>query len=97
MYAPPPPDPRGRPVHKHPTWRSVLVSYALVAAIPLLLWVVSRPLAGTAAIAAVVGLSIGARRAYRLIRCVRDCQGLAFDLVGRVRITITRPPADGSN
>lgn len=80
--------------HRRPTWRSILVSYATIAAIPILLWVVSEPLTGAAVLAAVVGLSIGARRAHRLVRCFHDCRALTFDLGGEVRITVAQPPTD---
>lgn len=69
----------------------------MLAAIPTLLWVVSRPLAGTAALVAVAGLVVGVRRAYRLARCFRDCQGFAFDVAGRARITVARTPTDDAN
>lgn len=93
----PPLDPRDRPLVEQPTWRSVLVSYAVVAAIPLLLWVVSRPLAGTVTLGAVAGLIVGGRRAYGLTRCFYDCQGFTFDLVGKAQITVARIPADEPN
>ncbi|QLG61668.1 hypothetical protein HUG12_07980 [Halorarum salinum] len=80
-----------------PTWRSVLVSYAAMAAIPLSLWAVSRPLAAVAVLAAAAALFVGVRRAPGLARCYRECRGIAFDLGGTVRVTIawepTRDPA----
>lgn len=69
----------------------------MIAAIPASLWIVSRPLAGTAVLAAVAGLVVGARRTYRLARCFRDCQGFAFDVAGRARITVARTPTDDAN
>ncbi|WP_327050943.1 hypothetical protein [Halomicrococcus gelatinilyticus] len=66
----------------------------MVAAIPVLPWVASRPLVGTAAIAAAGGLVVGGRRAHALVRCFYDCEGFAFDLGGRARITVRQLPAD---
>lgn len=90
----PPTDPRDRFATKQPTWGNVLAAYALMAAVLLLLWAVSNPLAGAIALAAIVGLSVGARRAVRLIRCFQDCREFAVDLVGNVRITVTRTSPD---
>jgi len=89
-----PPDPRLRSRPKNPTWRNVLASYALVAAIPVLLWVASNPLAGGIGLAAVLVLRAGARRGADLVRCLRDCGGFAIDLGENVRISVTRPPAN---
>ncbi|WP_433630187.1 hypothetical protein [Halomicrococcus sp. NG-SE-24] len=69
----------------------------MVAAIPLLLWVVSQPLVGSVTLAAVVGLLVGGRRAYRLTRCFYDCQGFTFDLGGKAQITVTQIPIDEAN
>ncbi|QLG29170.1 hypothetical protein HUG10_17260 [Halorarum halophilum] len=70
------------------------MSYATIAAIPILLWVGSQPLAGAAMLAAVVGLLVGVRRAHRLVRCVHECRALTFDLGGEVRITVAQHPTD---
>ncbi|WP_435180092.1 hypothetical protein [Halorussus sp. AFM4] len=96
MYRPPL-DPRDSPLVDQPTWRSVAASYLLAAAIPIVLWIATRPIAGLVTVAAVAGLIVGARRAYRLRRCFRDCRGFAFDLGGRARITVSRIPADEPN
>ncbi|WP_458208000.1 hypothetical protein [Haladaptatus sp. NG-SE-30] len=90
----PPLDPRDRPLIEHPTWRSVLVSYTLVAAIPILLWVVSQPLTGIVALASIAGLLTGGRRAYRLTRCFYDCQGFTFSVGGKAQITVSQIPTD---
>jgi len=66
----------------------------MVAAIPVLLWVASKPLVGTAAIATAGSLFVGGRRAHALVRCFYDCKGFAFDLGGRARITVRQLPAD---
>lgn len=93
----PPLKPRERPLIDQPTWQSIVVSYALVAVIPLLLWVVSYPRTGTVTLAGIAGLLIGGQRAYRLIRCFYDCQGFTFDLLGRARITVTQIPTTEAN
>ena len=87
----PPIDPRYRPAPTEPTWRSILVSYAILATVPALLWAVSRPSTRIVGVVAVLGLALVARRLHRLVRCFSDCQGFAFDLGQRVRITITQP------
>lgn len=85
-----PPDPRYVPPRDRPTWTHILASYAMAAAIPLLLWVASQPLAGTAALASAAGLVVVARRARELIRCFHECRGFAFDLGENVRITVSQ-------
>lgn len=92
----PPLAPRTRLAPAEPSWRAILASYATIVAIPVLLWVTSRPLAGGVALAVAAGLLVGAGRARRLARCVRRCRGIAFDLVGDVRITVTWAPAHDS-
>lgn len=93
MYGPPS-DPRDRPPFNHPSWRNVLTGYGLFVAFVVSLWVVTNPLIGAAVLTTVVGLSIGARPAYRLARCLSDCPEITFDLSETVRITITRTPID---
>jgi len=96
MYRPLP-DSHDRSALDRLTWRGILVGYATVAAFPLLLWVVSRPVAGTAAVATILGLITGARRAHRLVRCFYDCRVVTFDLAGDVRITVGQVPRDDPN
>lgn len=86
----PPLDTRDRPERKSPTWGGVVVSYALVAAIPMLLWVVSSPVAGVAALAGAGALLVAGRHSYRLLRCYRECEAMTVALLGRARITITQ-------
>jgi hypothetical protein len=95
MYAPP--DPRDRTGIEQPTWRSVLAGYLLLAVLLLALWTVSNPLAGTAVLATVVGLSVGARRAAALVRCLRVCREFTVDLGRGVSITVTNAGVDGPN
>ena len=93
----PPLDPRARPLIETPTWGTVVVSYGLMALLPLLVWVVSRPVAGTVTSVSVASLYVGGRRLYRLIRCFCDCRAFSFDLGGRARITVAQIPADESS
>lgn len=87
-------DPRRRPVPDRLTWDKVLASYGLIAAIALVLWAVSNPLAGSLAFGTIAGLLYGARRTAPLVRCFYNCRRLAFDVGDRARITIERPPVD---
>lgn len=68
--------------------------YAALAAFPLLLWIASRPLAGTIVLVTIAGLLVGTRRAARLVRCLHDCGGFVLDLGAGVRICVTRTRAD---
>lgn len=86
----PPSDRPDRPARFDPTWDDVLVSYGMMAAIPLLLWVVSRPVVGALSLAVGAGVVVGARRAYRLARSVRACRTVTADLGRRVHVTVTR-------
>jgi Flp pilus assembly protein TadB len=87
----PPKDSRDGPIVEQPTWQRVFVSYGMMAAVFLSLWLVSNPLAGVVALAASAVAVITVRRAAELARCFRDCGGFAFDLGGRVRITVAQP------
>jgi hypothetical protein len=95
MYIPPL-DPRDDPVTNPPTPRGVLAIYAMLAAVPLLLWLVSQPVTGAVAVVTTAGIVIGARRTAGLVRCFRECGGLAFDLCGSVRICVTQPQFDNA-
>lgn len=79
------------------TWRSILVSYALVATIPLLLWSTSNVLASTVTLAGVAGLIIGGRHAYKLRCCFYQCQELTFRLGETAQVTVTQLPTDDAN
>ena len=68
-----------------PTWRRIAASYAMAAATVLLLWVVSRSVAGAA---------VAGRRAYGFARCLRDCRHITVRLGSRTRITVARGPTD---
>ncbi|MFC4408139.1 hypothetical protein [Haloarchaeobius iranensis] len=90
----PPLDPRTRQFADDLTWRRIVTSYLLVAAVPFALWAVHSPLAAATTLVAGGTLGTGARHAYRLARCVQRCKRLTFDLFGTARITVRRPPAD---
>lgn len=85
-------DPRERTAYGRLTWTGVLASYALAAAIPVLFWAASDPVAAGVVIAASAFVAVTARRARRLARCVRACEGLAFDLPGTVSVTVDWTP-----
>jgi len=90
-------DSRTCPDSFDPAWRELLASYALVAAVPVALWVVSRPLLGAVTIVSLVasfgGLVVGARRLAELRRRLPDCGGLTVDVGETIQVTVTRGPA----
>jgi hypothetical protein len=83
-----------RPGATEPTWRTLLVRYAVVAAVPILLWAVSQPVASLLALGGIAAIGIAARRGYGLVRCFYDCEAMVFDLGGKARITISQAPTD---
>ncbi|WP_232686381.1 hypothetical protein [Halobacterium zhouii] len=87
----PPSTPRNGPLVDQPTWRGVLAVYAVMAAVPLSLFTASNPLAGAAVVASLGALAVSARRTATLVECFNECQGFAFDVAGRVRITVAHP------
>ncbi len=89
----PPTDPTSR----RPDGRTILTGYALVAAVPVVLWAVEYPSTAVAALVIVVSLVAATRRASRVVRCLYGCRPLTVDLAGRVRLTITRPHTDDSS
>lgn len=93
MYVPPI-DPRDPTESTQPTWQNVAISYALLGAVLLSLWVISNPVAGTAALTAFAVVAVGGHRTVGLVRCLRDCGAFAFDPVGDVRVTVSRRSAD---
>jgi|GEM_PF-1019363 Flp pilus assembly protein TadB len=88
MYEPPS-DPSARTGSERLTWRRVAVSYAMMAAVPVLLWAASDPLAAGVAVAGGAGAVVATRHARQLARCVEECRGLAVDLPGTVDVTVT--------
>lgn len=92
----PPFDPRHRPAVEQPSWRGILVSYALIPVVFLSLWGISHPLTATVIIVATVCLLLTLRRTLNLARCLSNCGGFSIDLGGKIRITIARPQVDDS-
>jgi Flp pilus assembly protein TadB len=84
----PPLDPRNRPLSQHPPGKAVLVSWAMMAAVFLLVWAASRPWLGALALAAGVGLVVLGRRARRLARCLRECRRLVVPLGRHGYVTV---------
>lgn len=87
-------DPRRRPALDEPTWDHVLVSYAMVAAIPVVLWTLANPAIGLVTIGAIASLALGARKAAGVVRCFYECRRLAFDVGDVARITVCRRAAE---
>jgi hypothetical protein len=88
MYEPPS-DSNARTDSDRLTWRRVVVSYAMMAAIPVLLWAVGEPVTAGLLAAGGAGAVVATTRARRLSRCVEHCEGLAADLPGTVDVTVT--------
>lgn len=88
MYRPPP-ERRVSEPPEEPTWRGILAGYGLVAATFLSLVVASYPLAGSVAVATLVGFLVLGRRVASVVRCLAVCREIKFDL-GAVRVTVTR-------
>jgi hypothetical protein len=89
----PPIDPRPGPLPGRPTWRGILVGYALVLAVPALLWAISQPVTAGVAAAGLLGGRVATRRGVWFVRCLRDCGAVSRSL-GCVRITVSRPGCD---
>ncbi|UPV99147.1 hypothetical protein M0R88_11480 [Halorussus gelatinilyticus] len=90
------PDSRFRFAHRHLTWLDVLVSYAMMLAIPVAMWAASNLVTGGIAVAATAGLLVVGRRAYELARCFSECGGFALDVGGKARITVAWTHTDDS-
>jgi hypothetical protein len=90
----PPLDPPTRQFADRPTWRRIVASYLLIAAVPVALLAASKPFVAAAMLVGVTVLVTAGRHTYRLVQCVQNCKRLTFDLFGSARITITQPPAD---
>lgn len=86
----PPRDPRQYRTTTEPTWEGIIITTAVVLAVPLAFWLASHPFAGGAVLAAGAGVVLGGRRALRLRRCLEECGGFAVDLGGDVRVRVSR-------
>jgi len=60
------PDPHERTRYDRLTWQKVLASYAMAAAIPVLLWAASGPVAAGVVAATAAFVAVTARRARKL-------------------------------
>lgn len=92
VYAPPS-DPRDPNASSPTDLRQLVAAFLLAAAIPLGLFVASRPLVGVVGLAALVVLFAGARRATASLRRLRD-RPLRVDLPGGVRLRVVRRPTE---
>ena len=92
VYAPPS-DPRDPTVSPSTDLRDLVAAILLVAAIPLGLFVASRPLVGVVGLAALAVLFTGARHAAASLRRLRD-RPVQFDLPGGVRLRVVRHPTE---
>ena len=92
VYAPPS-DPRDPSAPLPTDLRQLVAAFLLAAAIPLGLFVASRPLVGVVGLAALAVLFTGARRATASLRRLRD-RPLQFDLPGGVQLRVVRHPAE---
>jgi len=90
------PDPHERTRYDRLTWQKVLASYAMAAAIPVLLWDASGPVAAGVVAATAAFVAVTARRARKLARCVQRCKGLVLDLPGNVSVTVAWGPTCNS-
>jgi len=86
----PPVDPRDRPLPPRIPAGALLVSWAMVAAVALLIWAASYPTPGALALVVLVGLAAIRRRLRWLARCVAECQQLTIPLGRHGHITIGR-------
>jgi hypothetical protein len=68
----------------------VLLSYAVVGAVTVVLWVLSDPVAGLLVLASLAGLVVGLRRAAVLVRCLRTCGGFTVEVPGGIQVCISR-------
>lgn len=78
-----------------PSWRTLAVCYALMAATLLALWSTTNPLAGAAVLTSAAVLLVGTRKAVPLVRCLADCGGFVLDVTDDLQICVVRPSADG--
>lgn len=90
----PPQSPHGTPRTGPLSTGSLLASYALLAAFPVLLWMLSNPIAGGAVLVATVSVALVARELLRLRRCFSRCGGFSLDLGKQVRVTIAQQSID---
>lgn len=95
VYAPPS-DPRdpSAPTSTPTGLRSLVAALLLAAVVPAALFVATRPVVGAVGLAALVGLSAGARRGARSLRRLRRDHLLRVDLPGGLVLRVARHPAE---
>lgn len=76
---------------KEPTWQRIFIRIAIVAAVPLLLWIANQPIVGTAAVASGGVLVLATRRGLTLVQCLRDCGGFRVEVGSNVHVCVARP------
>jgi Flp pilus assembly protein TadB len=79
-----------------PTPQAIILSTLLVLAVPVVQWAASNPLVAALSLTAGVGVAAAARRTLALRRCLASCGGVTVDLVGDLRICVTRRDAEGA-
>ncbi|WP_276259032.1 hypothetical protein [Haloglomus litoreum] len=86
----PPVDPRDRPLPPRTSPQSVPVSWAMMAAVVLLVWGVSYPQLGVLTAGALGALAVVRSHIHRLARCVSECRRLTISLGRHGHITVSR-------
>jgi hypothetical protein len=81
-------DPTDRRTNRSLSWTNVLLTYALAAAIPVLLWAVSSPGAAVLTVTVVAAASFAVRYTRRLARCVDKCRGVSFTVPRTARVSV---------
>lgn len=73
-------DPTDRRTNRSLTWTNVLLTYALAAAVPVLLWAVSDP--GAAVLTATVATTafVATRYTRKLARCIDQCRSITVNV-----------------
>lgn len=95
MYVPPP-SPRDPPFPHDPTWNDVASGFAMVLAVPVVLWLASYPLVGAGTVLGVLGIRLAYRRARARLRHLFDRCCIVLRIGENIRITITRTPGEQS-
>ena len=93
MYVPPA-SPRDPPFPHDPTWSDIATGFAVMLAVPVVLWLASYPLVGAASVVGFLGLRAAYRRARARLRRLFDRCCIVLRIGETVRVTITRTPTD---
>lgn len=89
-----PPPSRDAPLPDDPTWHQVAQTYLLALAVPVLLWTLANPVAGTALVSVVGVTGVAMTRVASLAACLRDCGGFVLEVGDVARVTVTQSPAE---